>query len=240
MIPLEFSISWSKIKCGETHFNFKDNKNIPSRSQGVKIKYPSDELQTALHQTNQSNSIVIGVSIGSVIGITIATMVFRKYKTSTQNNSWPASINGLDSNTDPTEHSEPHGPFRCKRRANETSEEREDYKIFNSYKSMDSSWRLDRKNGDNWSLDESEVRKAKVDSRIHRDTISALGCCYEESQLINSGSQITDLTSSRDTNLQSNIKRYGSEPHVRTTCWFIWNRSEHSPGVSAHRGTWKQ
>ena len=41
------------------------------------------------------------------------------------------------------------GPYKCLRRKNETSNSREKYSIFNSYNSMDGSWRLDRENGGN-------------------------------------------------------------------------------------------
>ena len=48
---------------------------------------------------------------------------------------------------------------------------------------MDGSWRLDRENGGNRSLNETDIRKAMIDSRFHRDAISAIGCCYNESEL---------------------------------------------------------
>ena len=75
------------------------------------------------------------------------------------------------------------GLFRCLRRYGDSSQEREHYSIFNSYNSIDSSWRLDRANGENRSLDDSEVRRALADSRFHRDERSAIGCCYNTSEI---------------------------------------------------------
>ena len=75
------------------------------------------------------------------------------------------------------------GLFRCLRRHGEPSQEREKYSIFNSYNSLDASWHLDRANGENRSLDETDVRRALVDSRFHRDGRSAIGCCYNTSEI---------------------------------------------------------
>merc|ERR1712074_262436 len=63
----------------------------------------------------------------------------------------------------------------------DSSNEREKYSIYNSYNSLDGSWRLDRINGENRSLNETDVRRALIDSRFHHDEESARNCCYNSS-----------------------------------------------------------
>ena len=75
------------------------------------------------------------------------------------------------------------GQFKCLRRQNETTRERENYTIFRSSNSMDESWHLDRNNGGNRSLNETDIRRAMIDSRFHHDEASAIGCCYNSSQI---------------------------------------------------------
>ena len=67
---------------------------------------------------------------------------------------------------------------------------------------MDSSWRLDRKNGGNRSLNETDIRKAMIDSRFHQDEESAKGCCYNSSNFIQE---------------ENTEEIYGSEPHIDLT-----------------------
>ena len=86
----------------------------------------------------------------------------KKYKTSTPNNSRPQSPNL--SMIEEIEMEE-MGPFKCLRSRNDTSDEREKYSIYNSYNSLDSSWRLDRNNGGNRSLNDTDVRKALINSK---------------------------------------------------------------------------
>ena len=66
---------------------------------------------------------------------------------------------------------------------------------------MDGSWRLDRKNGGNRSLNETDIRKAMIDSRFHHDDDSAKGCCYNSSNFIKENSD-EDQTS--EPNLEIN------------------------------------
>ena len=94
------------------------------------------------------------------------------------------------------------GPYKCLRRKNETSNSREKYSIFNSYNSMDGSWHLDRRNGGNRSLNETDIRKAMIDSRFHQDEESAKGCCYNSTNFIKES---------------SSERIYGPEPHIDLT-----------------------
>ena len=102
----------------------------------------------------------------------------KKYKTSTPNNSRPQSP---DLSMIEEIEMEEMGPFKCLRSRNDTSDEREKFSIYNSYNSLDSSWRLDRNNGGNRSLNDTDVRKALINSRVHQDEESAIACCYDPS-----------------------------------------------------------
>merc|ERR1712030_210674 len=73
------------------------------------------------------------------------------------------------------------GRFRCLRPRNDSSDDREQYSIYNSYNSLDESWRLDRANGGNRSLNDTDVRRALIDSRFHNNEVSAKNCCYSSS-----------------------------------------------------------
>merc|ERR1711984_28516 len=73
------------------------------------------------------------------------------------------------------------GRFRCLRTRNNSSDEREHYSIYNSYNSLDGSWRLDRANGENRSLNDTDIRRALIDSRFHHNEESAKNCCYNTS-----------------------------------------------------------
>merc|ERR1712030_172382 len=87
------------------------------------------------------------------------------------------------------------GRFKCLRRRNNSSDERENYSIYNSYNSLDGSWRLDRINGENRSLDDTDIRRALIDSRFHQDEESARNCCYNSSNFTqeNSSERVHDL-----------------------------------------------
>merc|ERR1711984_17628 len=96
------------------------------------------------------------------------------------------------------------GRFKCLRRRNNSSDERENYSIYNSYNSLDGSWRLDRINGENRSLNDTDIRRALIDSRFHHDEESARNCCY------NSSNFTQEDTSERINSLDEN-------PHLTDT-----------------------
>merc|ERR1712030_153447 len=125
---------------------------------------------------NNNNKYIIGSIIGIVGVIMLAIIAVKKFKKSTPRNSRSQSPNSSTM--------EELGPYKCLRRNNETSDSREKYLIFRSYNSMDGSWRLDRKNGGNRSLNETDIRKAMIGSRFHHDDESAKGCCYNSSNFI--------------------------------------------------------
>merc|ERR1712030_209438 len=91
------------------------------------------------------------------------------------------------------------GRFRCLRTRNNSSDEREHYSIYNSYNSLDGSWRLDRANGENRSLNDTDIRRALIDSRFHHDEESEKNCCY------NSSNFTQENTSERINNLEEDL-----------------------------------
>lgn len=69
---------------------------------------------------------------------------------------------------------------------------------------MDESWHLDRKHGGNRSLNETDIRKALIDSRFHRNEESAKECCYNSSEF--SRTETCKGTKSD--------RIYGPDPHI--------------------------
>merc|ERR1711984_24008 len=111
------------------------------------------------------------------------------------------------------------GRFRCLRTRNNSSDEREHYSIYNSYNSLDGSWRLDRANGENRSLNDTDIRRALIDSRFHHNEESAKNCCYNSSNFTqennsetqNSGEenqQIAETTHNPPSNIKQKRKKH--------------------------------
>merc|ERR1712030_629 len=104
--------------------------------------------------------------------------------------------------------------YKCLRKRNETSEEREDYSIYNSYNSLDGSWRLDRKNGENRSLNNTDIRRALIDSRYHQDEESAIACCYDPSLFNKETSEEKSLDITQEPTPKPEIKRKRKAPEI--------------------------
>ena len=129
------------------------------------------------------------------------------YKTSTPANSRPPSPNM-------SIEMEEMGPYKCLRPRNESSEEREDYSIYNSYNSLDGSWRLDRKNGENRSLNNTDVRRALIDSRYHQDEESAIACCYDPALFNKETPDAMSLDSTQEITPKPRIRKKRRAPQI--------------------------
>merc|ERR1711984_40831 len=82
---------------------------------------------------------------------------------------------------------------------------------YNSYNSLDESWRLDRVTGGNRSLNDTDVRRALIDSRFHNDEVSAKNCCYSSSNFTQedtSEMEINQSSNQQCTNASHNQPSY--------------------------------
>ena len=194
-LPLECSISSEKLKCGRIKYLFENEEINQARIRRVSVIQNPESKE----ESNYNTEYIIGAIIGSICFIIITIVTAKKFKTSTPRNSRSQSPNSAEE----IEMDE-MGPYKCLRRQNESSNDRENYSIFNSYNSLDGSWRLDRKNGGNRSLNETDIRRAMIDSRFHQDEESAKGCCYNSSEL-----------PTADSSQESTTKNvYGPEPYI--------------------------
>ena len=174
-LPLECSISSPIIRCGRVKYLFENEEINQARIRRVSVTVIK-QIEKKENPNTRIEYIIIAlaISIGLII---IAIIAIKKYLTSTPKNSRSQSP---ESTVEEIEMDE-MGRFRCLRRQGDSSEEREKYSIYNSYNSLDSSWRLDRINGENRSLNETDVRRALIDSKFHQDEESARNCCYSTS-----------------------------------------------------------
>ena len=209
-LPLECSISSDILRCGRIKYLFENEEINQVRIRRVSIE--SVETKEKELKSGMSTEIIIAIV---VIGILITALIIigvKRFKTSTPNNSRPQSPNL--SMIDGIEMKE-MGPFKCLRSRNDTSGEREKYSIYNSYNSLDGSWRLDRNNGGNRSLNDTDVRKALVDSRFHQDEESAIACCYDPSFFKQETSEEDTLNSTKELTPKSSTIEAAPKPKPR-------------------------
>merc|ERR1712030_120823 len=100
---------------------------------------------------------------------------------------------------------------------------------YNSYNSLDESWRLDRVNGGNRSLNDTDVRRALIDSRFHNDEVSAKNCCYSSSNFTqeetsemetkrSSNQQCTNTSHNQPSNIKKKRKKQAPpRPNIKET-----------------------
>ena len=202
-LPLECSISSEILRCGRIKYLFENEEINQIRIRRVSIESIKEKSEEIISSVNIE--VIVAIIISGIIIITLVLIAAKKYKTSTPNNSRPQSPNL--SMIDEIEMEE-MGPFKCLRSRNDTSDEREKYSIYNSYNSLDSSWRLDRETGGNRSLNETDVRKALIDSRVHQDEASAKACCYDLSNF--------KQENTSEENILDSTKELAPKPRTRT------------------------
>jgi len=200
-LPLECSISSDILRCGRIKYLF-ENEEIDQ----VRIRRVSIELEKREQKIKGTKPEIIAAIITSCIIIIILIFIVL-YKTSTPNNSRTQSPNM-------SIEMEEMGPYKCLRTRNETSEEREDFSIYNSYNSLDGSWRLDRKNGENRSLNTTDIRRALIDSRYHQDEESAIACCYDPSFFNKETSDEKSLDTTQELTTKPRIKKKRKAPTI--------------------------
>ena len=105
-------------KCGRMRYVFPLGGDIDIKIQRIFVRYPITDINREPQKDENDNHVVIGVTIGILVLITVLiAMAVRKYKTSTPNNSQTPSLNSSRS-----DEMEMHklGPFKCKRRIDES------------------------------------------------------------------------------------------------------------------------
>ena len=162
----------------------------------------------------------------SICFIILAILAIKKYLTSTPKK--PGSQSPESMSVEEIEMDE-MGRFKCLRTRNNSSDEREHYSIYNSYNSLDGSWRLDRANGENRSLNDTDIRRALIDSRFHNDEGSAKNCCYSSSNFTqeetsemevsrNSNQQCTNTSHNQPSNIKKKKKKQAPpRPNIKET-----------------------
>merc|ERR1712015_168593 len=212
-LPLECSITSPLIRCGRIKYIFENEEINQARIRRISVLDLTEEKEETKNLLGKEHIIVI--IIISLIIIIIAIIAVKKYATSTPKK--PGSQSPESISVEEIEMDE-MGRFRCLRPRNNSSDDREHYSIYNSYNSLDGSWRLDRANGENRSLNDTDIRRALIDSRFHHDKESARNCCYNssnftqenDSEMQNSGEenqQITGTTSNPPSNIKQKRKK---------------------------------
>jgi len=79
---------------------------------------------------------------------------------------------------------------------------------------LDGSWRLDRKNGENRSLNNTDIRRALIDSRYHQDEESAIACCYDSSLFNKETSEEKSLDTTQELTPKPEIKKKRKAPTI--------------------------
>ena len=200
-LPLECSVSSDILRCGRIKYLFENEEINQARIRRVSIEIEEKEQEN----TGTKPEVIAAIITSCIVIIVIIFIIL--YKTSTPNNSRPPSPNT-------SIEMEEMGPFKCLRTRNDTSEEREEYSIYNSYNSMDASWRLDRNNGENRSLNNTDVRRALIDSRFHQDEESAIACCYDPSFFKKETSDEKSLDSTQELTTKPKLKKKRKAPTI--------------------------
>merc|ERR1712030_32766 len=149
-LSLECSISSPIIRCGRIKYLFENEEINQARIRRVSVTIikQNEEIEDS---TIKIEYIILAIII-SVSFIIITILAIKKYLTSTPKK---AGSQSLESTSIEEIEMDEMGRFRCLRGREDSSNEREKYSIY-------SSWRLDRINGDNRSLNETDVRKASI------------------------------------------------------------------------------
>merc|ERR1712030_123682 len=208
-LPLECSITSPIIRCGRIKYLFENEEINQARIRRISVLDLNKEKEKKT-RCPRIEYIILAIIL-SICFIILAILALRKFLTSTPKKS--GSQSPESTSVEEIEMDE-MGRFKCLRTRNNSSDEREHYSIYNSYNSLDGSWRLDRANGENRSLNDTDIRRALIDSRFHNDEESAKNCCYSSSNFTQedtsemqiyegSGQQCTNASH----NQTSNIKR---------------------------------